>query len=713
MRILSIGLPNSSLVDPTSATAERHRAYYSGWKADIIVLACGAPRVIELGSALRVHVPGGLTKVHAFWRGLRLARALASGGVDVVTAQDPLWCGSVAFFVARRVGARLHLQDHSGIMARPSFGLVELLLRPWARWLLRRAARVRTVSERGRRGLLAIGVDPQRIDTIPIATDITRYADLAEPTFDAPRVLCVARLEKEKGIDLLLIAWKEVFSRFPAARLRIVGDGRERSKLEEFSSSLSLRDSVEFVGQREDVRADFAWSNLYVQPSRFEGWGMAVIEAAASGRPILMTDVGCAGEVIVDGISGIVVPAEDPSALARAIIHLMQNVDLAVSFGRAARVRASILPDPMAATRKIRESFERCATRAPSILVMTQMVNIDDPALGFFHRWLELLAGHVDRLTIICLFEGRHALPKNVEVLSLGKERGASRLIEVLRFYRYIFSRRRAYDGVFIHMNPIYVVLGGLPWKLLGKRLLLWYVHKSVEWKLRIAEKFVDGIFTASKESFRLPSRKVRIVGHGIDTDIFSPASAKPAIESDSKQNLYLLTVGRISSSKDLKTLIDAVAALLALGITATLDIAGAPVSTDDVAYAAELRRMVAERHLTDNIRFLGPKRSVELPELYRSHHLFLHASRTGSIDKVVLEALACGLPVYSSSEAFARGFEELVATYPAGDASALARQIAHDVRSGKIRYTADAVAFIRRAYDLRALIQKISEYFA
>ena len=113
----------------------------------------------------------------------------------------------------------------------------------------------------------------------------------------------------------------------------------------------------------------------------------------------------------------------------------------------------------------------------------------------------------------------------------------------LLNFYRYIWQLRHDYDVVFIHMNPEYTVLGGLFWRLWGKRTALWYTHKSVNLKLRIAAAFTNVIFTASKESFRLHSRKVRVIGHGIDTDFFSP-------DAHTARGEWILSVGRLMKSK-------------------------------------------------------------------------------------------------------------------------------------------------------------------
>ena len=184
------------------------------------------------------------------------------------------------------------------------------------------------------------------------------------------------------------------------------------------------------------------------------------------------------------------------------------------------------------------------------LLIITQKVDNQDDVLGFMHRWIEQFAAQCEQVTVICLFEGRHALPANVRVFSLGKEKGVSRLEYLVRFFRIIWRERAAYDSVFVHMNQIYVLLGGLLWRALGKRVALWYAHGAVPSSLRVAEKMVNTVFTSTKSGFRLPSKKIRVVGQGIDTDFFCPKAREDA------QGFRIVVVGRISPIKDYETLI-------------------------------------------------------------------------------------------------------------------------------------------------------------
>lgn len=351
-----------------------------------------------------------------------------------------------------------------------------------------------------------------------------------------------------------------------------------------------------------------------------------------------------------------------------------------------------------------------------SLLIITQKVDQNDSNLGFFHAWLAKIASQVDHLYVICLETGEYSLPENVTVLPLGKEEQKSRLTYLWRFYSYVFKYHKEYGGVFVHMNPEYIVLGGWLWRIWNKKILLWYVHKSVDLKLFVAEKFVTKIFTASKESFRLESKKVEVVGHGINVDDFLMRR-----ENNHALGLRLLTVGRITPAKDLETIIKAVICLIEkkIGIDISLDIIGEPILPADFLYQEKLKNQSAR--FLSSIRFLGKRNFQEMPKEYQQHQLFIHSSKTGSIDKVALETLASGRIVVTSSEAYANLADNelngVLFRFPPGDYKKLADAIEKIYSSGIINPdklpNLQAIQYVRKHHNLDLLVDKIIAYFS
>ncbi len=296
------------------------------------------------------------------------------------------------------------------------------------------------------------------------------------------------------------------------------------------------------------------------------------------------------------------------------------------------------------------------------LLIITQKVDRNDPILGFFHRWLEELAKNTEKLTVICLEKGEYRLPENVKILSLGKPAqgwpasGGGRLFAktgvIFNFYKYIWRERKNYDAVFVHMNPEYVILGWAEWKILGKKIALWYTHKSVDLKLRLAEKLVDKIFTASRESFRLPSKKIEIVGHGIDIDKFKIQNEKLKTTTQNPK-LTIITAGRIAPVKNLEILLEAVEILKNKNIDFEIKIAGGPMTVSDKKYFEKLGSAVDQKNLRNNVSFPGPIPYPRIQDFYAESDIFVNLSETGSVDKAVLEAMASGLSVITSNEAF------------------------------------------------------------
>lgn len=309
------------------------------------------------------------------------------------------------------------------------------------------------------------------------------------------------------------------------------------------------------------------------------------------------------------------------------------------------------------------------------LLITTQALDRNDPVLGFFARWVEEFAKHCEQVTVICLRRGEYELPPNVRAFALG---GGGKLSRAYNLIKGAYKFRNNYDAVFVHMNPEYLVAAGWLWRLLGKRTALWYTHKSVDFKLRLAALFADAVLTASRESFRLKSKKVSVMGHGIDTDFFAP-------DPGAARGGNWLSVGRLMPSKRHDLAIRA-----AKEASVPIRIAGSGSEQANLeALAGQLGVAAA---------FLGGIGQQELRDEYHRAAALIHTSETGSLDKVVLEALACGLPVVTTSRDLS-GIPVIVAEATPGALAA-----AFDGAAPP----ADAVEYVRRSHSLASLIPRI-----
>lgn len=280
------------------------------------------------------------------------------------------------------------------------------------------------------------------------------------------------------------------------------------------------------------------------------------------------------------------------------------------------------------------------------LLILTQKVDQNDDVLGFFHGWIAEFAKHCEQVTVIALGVGEYDLPNNVRVFSLGKERGASRLKYLLNFYRLIWRERKTYDTVFVHMNQEYVVLGGLLWKLLGKKITMWRNHPLGNVFTRVSAMLSHVVFCTSPYSYTARfSKTISNMPVGIDINIFFD-------KGESREPDSILSIGRISPIKNIFGVIEMTHGLKEKGWNGNAYVYGsAPLR--DKAYEHNVHREA--RHLSE-IGVVHFEKSVpfcEVPNIYNKYEVYVNLTKTGSFDKTVFEAMACGMMVLVSNQSF------------------------------------------------------------
>jgi glycosyltransferase involved in cell wall biosynthesis len=210
------------------------------------------------------------------------------------------------------------------------------------RLVLRRFARVVAVSAEVKQRLLDSGVLNDKIRIVRNGIDLRPFAE-ARPSlraeFDDNTLLVglIGRLASEKGVDVFLSAVARVAVEFPGAKFVVVGEGPDGEKLERLIDELKIRDSVWMLGRRDDMASVYASLDLMVSSSRQEGLPMAILEGMASGLPLVATAVGEVPTVVRDGVTGLVVPADDVERLAGAMVQLLRDVEKRKQFGAAGR----------------------------------------------------------------------------------------------------------------------------------------------------------------------------------------------------------------------------------------------------------------------------------------------------------------------------------------------------------------------------------------
>jgi glycosyltransferase involved in cell wall biosynthesis len=191
-------------------------------------------------------------------------------------------------------------------------------------------------------------IPQKKIIAICNSVDVQRYSKHSERTAlrhelglgEQQRVAAVvATFKEQKGHRFLLDALQEVVRQFPDLKVLFAGDGELRTALQAQSLELHLENNVLFLGNRDDIPNLLAASDYFILPSLWEGLPMALIEAMASGLPVIATRVSGTSQVMIHGETGLLVSPGDAKELERAMLDLLSNPDMAVKMGKAARSR--------------------------------------------------------------------------------------------------------------------------------------------------------------------------------------------------------------------------------------------------------------------------------------------------------------------------------------------------------------------------------------
>lgn len=199
-----------------------------------------------------------------------------------------------------------------------------------------------------RRAVYAEGISPQRVTVIhngieppSFKTQPThagnKMRDELQVTCGGHLVLAVGRLAEPKGHIYLLQAVPHILARFPKAIFAIAGDGPLREALHEEAHKLGIERTMRFLGTRSDVTELQSAADVFVLPSISEGLPLALLEAMAMGLPVVATELEELDNVVVNGVTGFLVPTENPDSLAKTIIHLLENKGLRACIGAAAK----------------------------------------------------------------------------------------------------------------------------------------------------------------------------------------------------------------------------------------------------------------------------------------------------------------------------------------------------------------------------------------
>jgi glycosyltransferase involved in cell wall biosynthesis len=203
------------------------------------------------------------------------------------------------------------------------------------------------VSEQVRKHCIEVDrVNPARVQTIYNGLDLSDWNATLKPvkTSGELHITTVGNIRRVKGHDIFIQAAASIVSRFPKVSFSIAGDVLEPgyfAELQALIRDLNLSDHFHFAGGVTDLHRHLSAADIFVLPSRSEGFSNAIVEAMAASLPVIATEVGGNAEAVKDGVSGFLVPPEDPAALSAAIIRLLSDPTQAKVMGMAGKVLAA------------------------------------------------------------------------------------------------------------------------------------------------------------------------------------------------------------------------------------------------------------------------------------------------------------------------------------------------------------------------------------
>ena len=350
MKVLSIG-SDRKLFDENSSVAGRMVSYGNEMEALYIIvfsLASNGFKEKKLSEKVTVYPTNSSSKLFYIWDAIRIGKRIVLEqkfirGQSVITVQDPFESGWIGWRISKSFKIPLHIQIHTDFLS-PFFAdsfLQKMRVRI-SKFILPKSDYVRVVSKNISDSIKKSGIILKRDSRIlPIRVDIEKL-EKKEITYDLsvmfPQfkfiILMASRLTKEKCIDDAITAFSKVVKNKKYVGLVIAGDGPLKKELEDKVRELQIERNVFFIGWREDVFSLMKSASMFLSTSAYEGYGMSIIEAGLAKCPVLSTNVGITGDILIHNKNSYICPVNDIMCLYEGIEALISNNGLRYSFAQ-------------------------------------------------------------------------------------------------------------------------------------------------------------------------------------------------------------------------------------------------------------------------------------------------------------------------------------------------------------------------------------------
>ncbi|OGF28054.1 hypothetical protein A2331_03025 [Candidatus Falkowbacteria bacterium RIFOXYB2_FULL_34_18] len=360
-KILSIGTDASTL-DKDSRIARRVIDYGDLVDKYTIITPAEKEAKVDLSEKVTVFGVVGKNKIFKLFKVyVKAGKILQNEKYNIITVQDQYYLGFVAWLLSKKFKIGLEIQNHGF----EKFSGIRKLI---AKFIFPRASAVRTVSKRLKNRLIQeFGVKEEKITIVPVFFKPEEFLDTRCPighqvsknSSDKFVFLTVGRLVPVKNIAMQIGAMAEILKARKDVELWIVGEGGLENNLKNLAKELNIEINIKFLGWQNDIASIYKRADVFLLTSHSEGWPVSIMEAAGYGLPVIMTDVGSAGELIINGKNGMVVPVNDGEALEAAMKKLMDDEGMRMYLGKNARKSVLGMPTKEETLRMHKKSFAK------------------------------------------------------------------------------------------------------------------------------------------------------------------------------------------------------------------------------------------------------------------------------------------------------------------------------------------------------------------
>lgn len=600
----------------------------------------------------------------AFFTARQILNANLRERAWVVTSQDPFETSFVGYLLKRIYHLPLQIQIHTDFLS-PSFwseSLKNKIRVIFGKFLIMRADNIRVVSERIKNSIieqrsalanlivvLPVFVEIEKIRATTITTDLhTKY-----PQFDFI-ILMASRLTREKNISMAIDAMRSVVKKHPKVGLIIVGSGPEQNTLQGMTIRYKLQNNVILEPWTDDPVSYYKTADCYVLTSNYEGYGRTMVEAMAAGCPVIMTDVGIAGDIVKESVNGRIVQPNRPDELADVVSSLYADAALRKKYIVSGYTTVSALWSKNKFFELWKKALENTNTfyrRKKLCYILPEYIKEDATHFSHVHDFIEEITKSIN----VSLIIERDTMPSD----NLGTESARLARSHVLLLVWYILRARVAgYRDFYIHYSFRAAFAASIIVRWNGGRVLYWNCGEP--WKFQRSfvreqfERFVYRVITflvtgtatmkeAYAREYNIPLKKIKILPNWINTKRFATSIAtstalrgKLGIGKDTKVTLF---VHHLSKRKGADLIVPTFQVLQQQNLNVIILVIGSGPEEE------VLQKTILKEKLQNTIQLLGPIPNTEIQNYFGIADVFFMPSREEGFPRVLLESMVMGVP--------------------------------------------------------------------